>query len=97
MIRFVPLLNLVEIFDGTFFFLTFIVACFGLAGLMSRNFTIAVFSAFTAFVTLTMKTGYTFYENLLYVVMVLILMLMSFQIYGMTQGNSAGASAGGDV
>lgn len=61
---------------------------------MSKSFSIAVFSAFIAFVTLTMETGYGFYENLLYVVMVLILVLMSFQIYSMTQGNSSGSSSG---
>lgn len=85
----VPLFDLVGIFDDTFFFLTLVVACFGIAGLMSKSFILGEFSAFVGFVTITMKTEYTFYMNLLYVLVTLIFILLSFQIYGMAFGNNS--------
>lgn len=89
MTNFVILFSLTEIFSGTFFYLTFVVSVFGFIGLMSKSFNIAAFSAFIAFVTITVESGYGFFENLLIVIMVLLIMLLSFQIYGMTQGGNA--------
>lgn len=88
----VILFSLTEIFDGTFFFLTFIVSVYGFVGLMSKSFNIAAYSAFIAFVTITVESSFGFFENLLIVIMVLLVMLTSFQIYNMTQsGGNSGA------
>lgn len=88
----VVLFSLTNIFDGTFFFLTFIVSVYGFVGLMSKSFIMAAYSAFIAFITITIETGYPFYENLMIVIVALLLMLLSFQIYNMAKGEGAGAS-----
>ena len=86
-------MDLVALFDNTFFFLTFVVTIFGLIGLFSKSFVYAIYAAFITFATLAINTQYDFFISLLILVMTIILVVMSFQIYGMIGSENGGVEA----
>ncbi|WP_292484205.1 hypothetical protein [Methanohalobium sp.] len=80
--------SITEIFDNTFFFLTFVVTIFGIIGLFSRSFKFGAFTAFLAFGFLTIESQYVFYVNLMYVLLAIMLPLLAFQTWSLTTGDS---------
>jgi len=82
MIQLLPMFDLVAIFDNTFLFLTLVVLTFGAISFVSRSFIVSAFSAYLGFVSITMTTDYTFFKNLLMVIITLTTLLLAFQIWG---------------
>lgn len=76
--------------DNTLIFLFIVIAFFGILGLFSRSFLIGIFCAFLGYISITIESQYDMFITLLFIVIPAIVIIMSFQIYNMTQNNPEG-------
>lgn len=96
MIETVPLLNPFEdyAFWGNLLFWLFIcMAFFAAIGFISFYFSVGAFGAWLAFVRLAVQTQEEFLMQLFYSLMVIIILLMAFRMWGMASGSGGGAQA----
>lgn len=85
----IPLAGLGNIFSDTLVLLAFLITAVGVLSLFSGSFAFAAYAAFITFAVLTIQVGSPFLTNLLIVVTVIILFMMSFNIWNMTQSNTS--------
>lgn len=76
--------------QNTFIFLILVVISFGVFGLFSKSFLVGVMSVFLAFISITIESEYEMFVTMAYVMIPLILIIMSFQIYNLTQTRQPG-------
>lgn len=77
------------IFDNILFALTTVVGVGGVIGLLSRSFSVAIYSAYLFFVRIATETGNDTYMTLLYTVLVTVLVIMGLRIWSFSTGGSS--------
>jgi len=81
-------LQIGSLLSNTFSFLFVVIGIFGLLGLFSRSFLVAVYSAFMGYIVLTLESQYNMFITVLFILIPAILIIMSFQVYNLTQNNA---------
>lgn len=75
------------IFADVNVFLTVMILIFGMFGFLSGKLSVAIFGSFLAFIHITQETDLFIFDNLLYVFIVLIVMIVAFRVITFSTAN----------
>lgn len=77
---------LFALWDSFVVFTTLMLVAVGGIGLTSRSFSVAAMGSYLTFAYIAMETGYTLFENILYVTAVLVFVGTAFKVWRLEGG-----------